>query len=341
MFHSARIKLTLWYLLIIMAISLLFSVVIYQSASTEFRRFENMQHRITKDFERKFAPFPPGQGRGQNFILFTNKDAEEIKEARERFILMLGFINVSILVIAGTAGYFLAGRTLKPIQEMMEEQKRFISDSSHELRTPLTTLRTEIEVALRSKKLSSEQASKILRSNLEEVISLQMLSNNLLQLAQNGKLVNRDLVEVISINTVINDAIRKTEKIAKSKQIKIKNNVTDIKIKGVQDRLTEVFVILLDNSIKYSKNKERIEISSRKTDGKVKISVTDHGMGISKKDLPHIFERFYRSDQSRSEKGYGLGLSIAKKIVESHNGSISVKSELGKHTTFVVNLTIS
>lgn len=338
MFHSARIKLTLWYLLIIMAISLLFSVVIYQSANTEFRRFENMQHRITKDFERKFMPFPPGQGRGQNFILFTNKDAEEIKEARERFILILGFINLSILVMAGTAGYFLAGRTLKPIQEMMDEQKRFISDSSHEFRTPLTTLRTEMEVALRSKSLNPVKTKQILESNLEEVVSLQTLSNNLLQLAQDGELVSRNLMKSLSIKTLINEAIKKTEKMAKTKHIKIENSVVDLNINGIEDRLIEAFVILLDNSIKYSKSKGRIEINSKKTDGKVKIYVTDYGMGISEKDLPHIFDRFYRSDESRNESGYGLGLSIAKKIVESHQGSISVKSKLGEKTEFIVFL---
>ncbi len=321
-----------------MAISLLFSVVIYQSANTEFRRFEKMQDRITKDFERKILPFPKGPNGNPNFIIFTRDDAEEINEARERFILMLGLINVSILVIAGTAGYFLAGRTLKPIQIMLEEQKRFISDSSHELRTPLTTLRTEIEVALRNKNLSTNQANKILKSNLEEVINLQILSNNLLQLAQNGKPVNENLMTSVSIKTLLNEAIRKTEKIAKSKQIKIENNTSDIKIKGVEDRLTEVFVILLDNAIKYSSKKGRVEITSKKIDGRIKIFVTDHGMGISEKDLPHIFDRFYRGDKSRSEAGYGLGLSIAKKIIESHGGSISVKSEVNKETRFTIEL---
>lgn len=321
-----------------MAISLLFSVVIYQSANTEFRRFEKMQDRITRDFERKFSPFPKEQNGKPNFIIFTRDDAEEINEARERFILMLGMINVSILIISGTAGYFLAGRTLKPIQTMLEEQKRFISDSSHELRTPLTTLRTEIEVALRNKNLNSQSAKKVLKSNLEEVISLQTLSNNLLELAQNGKLVNKNLMKILSLKTIVEAAIRKTEKMAKTKQIKIKNNVADLKIKGIDDRLTEVFVILLDNSIKYSKNKGIVEIESKKVDGKVKILITDNGMGISEKDLPYIFDRFYRSDESRTEAGYGLGLSIAKKIVESHNGSISARSEQGEKTEFIIEL---
>jgi signal transduction histidine kinase len=135
--------------------------------------------------------------------------------------------------------------------------------------------------------------------------------------------------------------LRKQKKIAKAKQIKIANNIKDTKINGVEDRLTEVFVILLDNAIKYSPKNGKVEIESKKENRRIKISIIDHGMGISEKDLPYIFDRFYRSDKSRSEKGYGLGLSIAKKIVESHNGSISVKSEIGKQTTFIVNLPIS
>lgn len=337
MFHSARLKLTLWYLMIIMAISLLFSIVIYESANNEFHRLERMQERVNRDFEKRIAPMPIGQGR-QDFILFTPEDTDAIHDARERFILMLGLINLSIFVASGTAGYFLAGRTLRPIQIMINDQKRFVSDSSHELRTPLTSLRTEIEVALRNKNLNQIEAKKVLKSNLEEIINLQTLSDNLLELAQNGKLINKNLIKPISIKSILNDAIKKTEKIAKTKQIKIINNTKDIKINGVQDRLTEVFVILLDNAIKYSPKNSNIEIELKKENKRIKISIIDHGKGISEKDLPYIFDRFYRSDKSRSEKGYGLGLSIAKKIVESHNGSISVKSEPGKQTVFTVTL---
>lgn len=339
MFHSARIKLTIWYLAIIMAISLLFSVIIYQSANTEFRRFEHMQERITKNFERKIITLPPGQRGGPNLIIFTREDTDAIREARERFILIIGFINLSILIIAGTAGYFLAGRTLKPIKEMMDEQRRFVSDSSHELRTPLTSLRTEIEVALRNKKPKTENLKKILRSNLEEVIGLQTLSDNLLELAQNGKLLNKNAMERVSIRTIVQNALKRVGPSARSKQIKLPSHIPSGNVVyGVPDRLTEVFVILLDNSIKYSKKKGKVEIIFKQTGGKVEISVTDYGMGISEIDLPHIFDRFYRGDKSRTENGYGLGLSIAKKIIEAHGGKIMVQSIPGKQTEFIVTL---
>lgn len=334
MFKKARIKLTAWYLLIIMTISVVFSLIIYSMVNSEFVRFEHMQKRRML-FEKEGLSIPRGM---QNFQIET----EEIENARFRFLTALGLINISIFVVAGGAGFFLAGKTLKPIKEMMDEQNRFVSDSSHEFRTPLTTLRTEIEVALRSKKLKADETKKILKSNLEEVINMQILTSNLLELAQNGSSIKNSQKEKVLVHLIVQNAIKRVGPSTKTKQIKIASRIPGGKvIMGVPDRLTEVFVILLDNAIKYSPQKGNIEIESKKTDGKVKILVTDHGKGISEKDMPHIFERFYRSDESRSENGYGLGLSIAKKIIESHNGSISVKSNPGKETVFVVTLPLS
>ena len=138
MFERTRVRLTAWYLLIIMAISLLFSMVIYSMVNADFVRFERMQVRMQEDIEQGLIPAPPR---------YHGIDLEDIKEARIRLITTLGFVNLAIIVVAGGAGYFLAGRTLKPIKESMDEQRRFISDSSHELRTPLTSLRSEIEVS--------------------------------------------------------------------------------------------------------------------------------------------------------------------------------------------------
>lgn len=334
MFENTRIKLTAWYLLIIMLISLFFSIGIYSKINEEFSRFENFQIRLKNDINGRNIVFPQGPRPNQ----IVRLDSKEIQAARIRLISTLAFINFVIFVLAGAAGYFLAGRTLKPIKKMMEEQNRFITDSSHELRTPLTSLKTEIEVGLRSKKLNLKIARKILESNLEEVINLEMLSNNLLELAQNGNLVNKNALKKVSLSEILKKAVYKTQKMADAKQIKVINNIKDTKIIGAEDRLVEVFIILLDNSIKYSLNKGNIELISKIKDNKVLISVIDYGMGISREDLPHIFDRFYRADKSRTKKGYGLGLSIAKKIVESHGGTISAESEPGVKTTFIVSL---
>jgi two-component system sensor histidine kinase CiaH len=312
-----------------MAISLLFSGVIYSMINSEFVRFERMQTRVEDDIRKGVIPAPPR---------FRGINRGDIEEARAKLITTLALVNLGILVVAGGAGYFLAGRTLKPIKETIDEQKRFISDSSHELRTPLTSLRSEIEVSLMDKNLSAEKARKVLESNLEEVISLQTLSDRLLELAQNGKLVNKKSMEELSISKTIDSAIKKTQKMADFKQIKLTKKTNNITINGISDRLVEVFIILIDNAIKYSPRKSEILITTENGKGTIRVLIKDHGIGISDEDLSHIFDRFYRAEKSRTQSGYGLGLSIAKKIIEGHGGSIEAKSKLGEGTTFAVSL---
>lgn len=336
MFESARLKLTVWYLVIIMTISLLFSFAIYTSINVELSRFERMQIRLQEDKKSGHVIPPPPDN---NYAHIGHPDPKVIEDSRERLITALVIINLSILVLAGAAGYFLALRTLRPIKKMVDEQKRFITDASHELRTPITSLRSEIEVALRNKTLSIADAKKLLVSNLEEVVSLQSLSDNLLELAQNGKLVTNDAMQEVLLTSIIKSAVKKVAPLAKKKQITIKNSANDAKMHGVAKRITELFVILLDNAIKYSPEKSTIKIISKIKDKSIEIAVIDEGVGIDKEDLPHIFERFYRASKSRTKNtvsGYGLGLSIAQKIVRAHNGTIAVESATDKGTIFKV-----
>lgn len=333
MFESARLRLTAWYLVIIMFISVMFSIAIYNAASREVQRVIRIQELRTQHLDQNY-PAPPE-------AFFRPRSLEDLQESRQRLAILLLIINGGIIIFAGGAAYFLAGITLKPIKKMVDEQNRFISDSSHELRTPLTSLRSEIEVALRNKKLTIVDAKKLLESNLEETISLQVLSDHLLELAQNGNIVKPKDMGLLSISEVIKTAIKKVDSQAKNKKITIENNTHNAKILGIQDRLTEVFVILLDNAIKYSDTKGKVNISSKTKPSSVEISITDHGIGIEKGDLPYIFDRFFRADKSRSQtSGYGLGLSIAKKIVESHNGHITVVSTPSEKTVFSVNFPI-
>lgn len=335
MFETTRLKLTAFYLLIIMVISVLFSFAIYSRIDAELKRFERVQVRIQSENENLSIT-------SSNLVRRYGRPAPEVlEEARTRLIVTLGFINLAILALAGGAGYFLAGRTLKPIKDTLDEQNRFITDASHELRTPLTSLRSEIEVALREKDLSQKDAVKILESNLQEVVSLQTLSDNLLELAQDGNTLNTSEMIDISTKDLIEKSIKKVEPLAKKKQILIENKIKDRNVIGVPDRLTEVFVILLDNAIKYSPENSKVKIVSSERKNQTIISVVNSGKGIYEDDLALIFDRFYRSNKSgsaSSEKGYGLGLSIAKKIVEAHDGQIFAESILNKETKFSVLL---
>lgn len=313
-----------------MLISIAFSVAIYRVLIGEFARVERVQRlrrslQLPSEFRRPVI------------------DPEVLKESENRLKATLVLVNLSLLGMAGVAGYFLAGRTLKPIQEMVDEQSRFITDASHELRTPLTSLKSEIEVNLRDKNLTLAETRRLLQSNLEEVNNLQYLSDNLIKLTQYQKTDDRKFFEKISLSSVLNEACRKVINLAKHKNIAVLNRTKDYNVMADRQSLIELFVILLDNAIKYSPMGKKIIISAKKIDHSVAINIIDQGVGIEEKDLLRLFDRFYRADKSRTKievGGYGLGLSIAKQIAEKHLGVISVESKKGQGSTFTVSLPI-
>lgn len=332
MFQKARLKLTAWYLLIIMLISIIFSLVIYKETDNELKRIEERRQSRMEHFRGELINRP-------GFLEIF--EPVPIDEIRKRLILTLIFINSGIFVAAGWAGYFLAGRTLRPIRIMLDEQTRFVADASHELRTPLTSLKSEIEVYLRSKNRNLKNAERLLTSNLEEVNTMQSLSDNLLELAHYQKSNGNFSAQSISLTEILNESLKKVSTLAKQKEVNIISKIKDSHVLGDRQKLIELFVILFDNAIKYSPEKSRILLSSKNIDNTASINISDRGMGIADKDLPHIFNRFFRVDQSRSKanvKGYGLGLSIAKHIVDMHNGKITVKSKVGRGTTVLVQL---
>ena len=329
MFRSATFRLTLWYLLIIMVISVVFSVAIYEVSTRELRASLRRQAVIYQSLPwyQNGAPDYPVQSLDQ-----------QLAAAQNRLRVNLVLLNLAILVGAGGAGYFLARRTLRPIESALDAQSRFTADASHELRTPLTAMRTEIEVALRDTKMAPDQARGLLASNLEEITKLEVLSAGLLKLAQHAGSLP---LEPCSTETVAAAAVGRLDKALEQRHIIIDNQVKDIKVLGDQQSLVDLIAILLDNAIKYSPPKSTIELASGIRGRQGYISVQDQGQGISASDVPHIFDRFYRADTSRNKEqtsGYGLGLSIAKQIVEAHKGSIEVRTVAGKGSTFSVLL---
>ena len=331
MFQSARLKLTAWYLLIIMLVSTTFSIAFYHAATNEIDRLIFRIRFLEEQSSQLQIPTPPN----------TVITLDQLQDVKTRLKVSLIVINGIIFVLSGGAGYFLAGRTLRPIQLMVSEQNQFISDASHELRTPIATLRAEMEAALLEKHLGDKEARKLVESNLEELGRLQELANSLLQLAHVTD-KNQRFNENVSLEEVVQAAFRKVGPMAKKKEITFIFSVVEGKIIGDRQSLVEVFTNLFDNAIKYSTAKTTVTVSCAIKKHTATITVTDQGIGIATNDLPRIFDRFYRMDKSRSQAdGYGLGLSIAKKIVTAHNGSITVTSVLKKGTTFTLTFPLA
>lgn len=324
LFHSAALKLTMWYLLILMTISITFSAIIYQISSNELGR----------------GIAPKGREYIYNLEIFEDLQQQRFEEGRRRLLVNLMTLNLFTLAIGGGASYLLARRTLSPIKEAMDDQGRFTSDASHELRTPLTSMRSEIEIALRDKKLSAPAMRKLLESNLEEVDKLRSLSDRLLLLTSEKQLALGSL----SLDDVATEALNRVVALAQAKDITIENVVGRLNVIGSLDSLADLVTILLDNAIKYSPEKTQITIGSELQGKSAVLYVQDQGKGILASEIPHIFDRFYRADPSRNKQhvdGHGLGLAIAKRIAELHGTKITVTSTPGKGSTFSIKLPLS
>lgn len=302
--------------------------------SIEVDRFARMsQIRYQRDIERIDLPIP---AKIRQLPIFS--DPELASETKQRIKFVLIYINGVILLISGGLGYLLAGKTLQPIKEMVDEQNRFISDASHELRTPLTALKSSMEVHLRDRKLTLQQAKKLIRENISDVNKLKTLSDALLTLASFEKRKEVKLSGKVNLSKLVCECMEDLEPLAKERHIMFKSNLGSFSVWGDMHKLTELVTILLDNAIKYSKEDGLVSLKIRAEKGFVLFSVKDNGIGIKKDNLPLIFDRFFRAEEQRNTIGYGLGLAIAKNIVELHRGQISVESIYGKGSTFIVKL---
>lgn len=325
MFHSATLKLTAWYLIVIMLISITFSGIIFQISSIELNR-----------------GFPPnGPGSTQNLIIdreaFERIRQERAAEGQSSLVVNLVILNIVTLLAGGVASYFLARRTLLPIKNAMDAQARFTSDASHELRTPLAAIYAENEVALRKKELPAKRMRSLLESNMEEVDKLRKLSDRLLELSTEKTIP----LSEISLEDVGIEAITRVVDRAQAKDIVVENALQPLTVRGNLENISDLMVILIDNAVKYSSPKTTIRLLSAQDAKSVTVSVRDEGKGISEEDKAKIFDRFYRADVSRNQdevSGYGLGLSIAQRIAAAHGTRITVESTVGKGSTFSFKL---
>jgi len=237
------------------------------------------------------------------------------------------------------------------LDKSFQQIKQFSSDASHELKTPLTILKGEMEVALR-KERAAQEYEQILRSNLEEINRMSTIVEDLLLLSKTEFEEVPLHKEHVHLTEILRDVVVQVTILAQAKQIHIhmSNSDGDITVLGDALRIRELLLNLIENGIKYTPERGSVSITletEKKPEGSaggpigfVKIIVSDTGIGIEKKDQEKIFDRFFRVDKARSREqgGSGLGLSICKWIVEAHQGEISVESELGRGSSFIVKL---
>lgn len=220
-----------------------------------------------------------------------------------------------------------------------ETRQQFISDVSHEFQTPLTAIQGFATI-LKNEKLTDEQRQKYADIILFHSKRLSTLSKNMLQLTiLDGEDVKIETSE-FSLIEQLNRVIETQDNLAMSKNIEIEFNIpkNDIIIEADESRLEQVWINLVNNAIKYTNDNGVVTISVKKTSKEVEVTIQDTGVGMSKEAISHIFERFYRQDKSRSVEGNGLGLSIVKRIIDLHQGTIDVKSREDGGSQFIVRL---
>ncbi len=222
------------------------------------------------------------------------------------------------------------------VEQSLHTQRRFVADASHELRTPLTTMRGNLGLLERQPPINAADRAAVIADTVEECDRLIRLIQNLLVLARadSGLALRK---EPIPLKPFIEDLCRRQAMLLTSERTIRCENVLEVSILGDRDALKQVLLILLDNALKYTPPHGAITIATA-ADGRVAIHIRDTGQGIPPDALPHIFERFYRVETSRTRVGAGLGLAIAKELVEAQDGALTVESQLGQGSQFTVTL---
>lgn len=313
-------------------------------------------------------------------IVQVAQSMDDMQITLRRLLVTLLVSVPMLVVIAGVSGYFLAARALAPIDQItlttrrisgedlsarlntpttddevgrlsqtlndmlarlddsFRRERQFTNDASHELRTPLTAMQAILSM-IREKRRAPEEYEQALDDLNEETDRLRTLVENLLRLAR-GDRQKSNSIEGVNLSMLLKDVSDSLRPLAETKSLTLICEMPEnLTILGDSDELIRLFVNLLDNAIKYTEY-GKITITAQKNEKGIAVNVTDTGIGISPEHLPHIFDRFYRVDESRAMRGAGLGLAIAQEIVHAHEGTIEANSTIDKGTTFIIHLPV-
>ena len=291
----------------------------------------------TRVFVRHFGARAPPGGLlvvGQNLV-------QEENALNSLLLVLLAGGGVGLLLSLGGA-WFLAGRSLVPIEQAFRRQQEFVGDASHELRTPLTVLRSATD-------LLSQHRAEPLAANGElfddirlEIERLERLARDLLTLARSDQGELELAVAPVDLGALAADVVRRTAPLAGQRGVALSAVPTDAELIAEvdPDRLQQVILILLDNAIKHTPPGGKVTVEIYQQGSDALLVVADTGSGIAPEHLPRIFDRFYRADpaRSRAERGAGLGLAIARMLVEAQQAELTVNSTAGRGTQATIRL---
>ncbi len=276
-----------------------------------------------------------------DYYRITFLDITEDKEMLNSLLITLVLILLFLTIIIFSISLYFANKSIKPLEAMWKKQKQFVADATHELKTPLTIINANTDLVLLNNKEKVESQKKWLEYIKYETKGMNKLINDLLNSAK----VEEEKFEIkkVNVTNLTEDLLLSFETLIYEKNIKLVKNINkNIYSNTSDEKLRQVMVILLDNAIKYTNEKGEIKVSLKEERKKIIFEIENTGTGITEEDLPHIFERFYKSDKARTNNNsnsYGLGLYIAKTIIGKLKGDISAESLNGR-TKFKIKIKI-
>lgn len=273
--------------------------------------------------------------------VYLGKDVSALYKGIRKSMYTLGGISFLALLVAIFLGHKLAGRVMKPMEDAYERQRQFAADASHELRTPLSVVMASADLLANDPSIQSPFLKQVIDDVKDEVKKMSKLVGDLLQVARSENNADKLQLQEFALDEVINQVVRTMQPLAEQKNISLSCGESGrTPYRGDEQKIKQLVLILVDNAIKYTPEGGSVEVVYGGSSNRVGFSVKDTGIGIASEDQDNIFERFFRVDKARSRAmgGNGLGLAIAKDIVEAHRGQIYIKSELGKGTTFIIEL---
>ena len=317
-FRRAVVRLTAYYTAGVFFILSVFSVLIYSLivADLENNLYENTEEAVS---------------------ILEIRDEPLLHEVTENLFNILLFSDLILLILTIGVSYALARKTLMPLRDAYQKQKKFVGDAAHELRTPLAVLKAGSELLLQHDRGEAEY-KKFITESQEEIDRLIVLSNDLLFLAQGKEKRVESLSTPVSFSVVCTRQCGNIQAYAHQHDVSLDTHIEEgVMVRGSDSDLSRLILNLLKNAIDYNIPRGTVTLTLKKEDSQVLLRVEDTGIGMHEKDIPHIFERFYKADSSRTQKltsGSGLGLSIVEEIVMRHGGTLKVESVLEKGTTF-------
>lgn len=276
--------------------------------------------------------------------VYVGKDVTALYNGLDKATTIMAILGLLALLIATVVGHILSGKAMIPLRAAYEKQRQFAADASHELRTPLAVVMASADLLESDPSIKSPFLKQVIADVRDEVKKMTKLVSDLLIVARSDNKALKLKPTKFDLGAVVAQTARLMQPLAEQKKITlVAEEMPKNMIYADEQKIRQLILILVDNAVKYTPEDGCVTVHFCKAEkGKVAFAVADTGIGIAKEDQDKVFDRFYRVDKARSREmgGNGLGLAIAQEIVNMHRGNISLSSELGKGTTFVVTLRV-